>query len=429
MASPPYRSPAGSPPYPSSAALPNPKKRPSLSLTSHQPAAKRRKPTNASQTSTPATSHPLRQTSFPPEESAIDLGERSPSVESDGTAHQSVAASATGKPLPKKRGRKRKSDMTSVVSGDRPAAKDTKSEAGPLAEEAEEEEDEADAEDGAQGDQDKEQKRKDKANMAVLVSHFNDDQTERYEAMRRNKFRKETVRKIVNQTLSQSVPPSIVTGISGYTKTMLGMLIERARDIQEQNAAAAAAYPSPPLQAEAAGKAIPASSTNQNSIPSATSFASSATLPLNTSFGNQSHDALYGRPGSGSDTDRPPEINHNDIFGAFSSPPRSKEPPLPTSLPDPNSNPLDNMDIDSNDPTLLNPTQDTAASNKPARKRAKIDTKQLGPLLPDDFREAWRRFKRDGESAGIGQGAMSLMGTGVRGSAGSGRMKGKRLFG
>ena len=168
MASPPYRSPAGSPPYPSSAALPNPKKRPSLSLTSHQPAAKRRKPTNASQISTPATSHPLRQTSFPPEESAIDLGERSPSVESDLTAHQSVVASATSKPLPKKRGRKRKSDMASVVSGERPTAKDTASVAGPLADEAEEE-DEADAEDGAQVDQDKEQKRMDKANMAYAA--------------------------------------------------------------------------------------------------------------------------------------------------------------------------------------------------------------------------------------------------------------------
>ncbi|KAL8945578.1 MAG: hypothetical protein Q9183_008042 [Haloplaca sp. 2 TL-2023] len=247
--------------------------------------------------------------------------------------------------------------------------------------------------------------------------------------MRRNKFRKETVRKIVNQTLSQSVPPSIVTGISGYTKTMLGMLIERARDIQEQNAAAAAAYPSPPPQVEAADKGGSVTGTNQNNIPPAPSFASSSTLPLNTSFGNQSHDGLHGRPGSGSDTDRPPEINHNDIFGSFSSPPRSKEPRLSTTLLEPDSNSADTMVIDSSDPTLLNPTQNAAASSKPSGKRGKIDTKQLGPLLPDDFREAWRRFKRDGESAGIGQGALSLMGTGVRGSAGSGRMKGKRLFG
>ncbi|KAL8876634.1 MAG: hypothetical protein Q9198_005201, partial [Flavoplaca austrocitrina] len=70
--------------------------------------------------------------------------------------------------------------------------------------------------------------------------------------MRRVKLRKETVRRIVNQTLSQSVPPSIVTGIIGYTKVYMGLLVERARDVQEQNAAVAA-YPSPPTEPQSSG--------------------------------------------------------------------------------------------------------------------------------------------------------------------------------
>ena len=169
MASPIYRSPATSPPYPASAALPNPKKRPSLSVTSHGPAAKRRKPTNSSQNSTPATSHPLRQTSFPPEESAFDTGERSPSVDSEATGRQTIMTSATGKPKPKKRGRKRKSDEATIVSGGRTAAAaDVASAIGQPADEPEDDDDDADAE--VMGDQEKQrreqQKQKEKADLS-----------------------------------------------------------------------------------------------------------------------------------------------------------------------------------------------------------------------------------------------------------------------
>ena len=82
MASPPYRSPATSPPYPSHISLPNPKKRPSLNMPGG-PSNKRQK---RSSINSATSAHPLRQTSFPPEESAINTGERSPSVDSDFTA-------------------------------------------------------------------------------------------------------------------------------------------------------------------------------------------------------------------------------------------------------------------------------------------------------------------------------------------------------
>ncbi|KAL8948579.1 MAG: hypothetical protein Q9222_005248 [Ikaeria aurantiellina] len=437
MTSPIYRSPATSPPYPSSSVLPNPKKRPSLSVSSHAPASKRRKPTNASQSSTPATSHPLRQTSFPPEESAIDTGERSPSVESNITGHQSLMTAGTGKPKPKKRGRKKKTEETSVISGGKVAAADAASAVGQAADEAEEEEDDADADEGILGgEQDKQQKRKEKADLALLIEHFNDDQLRRYEAMRRNKFRKETVRRIVNQTLSQSVPPSVVTGISGYTKLLMGLLIERARDVQEQNAIAAAAYPSPPSRPQSSKTAVTSQpkgvSTQETTLPS--SFESSTTLAHDGPLASSSFDTHHAHPDPDSDPDRPPEINHNDIFGTSSSPPQPPASPLPLDISKSNLKsfqpshqhiPIDPVISSSplsaqNTTSLLQKDAMPSNVNKPGN---------LGPLVPDDLREAVRRYKRSSESAGVGQGAMSLMGIGVQGSSAAGRGRGRRLFG
>ena len=52
--------------------------------------------------------------------------------------------------------------------------------------------------------------------------------------------------------------------------------------------------------------------------------------------------------------------------------------------------------------------------------------KHVGPLLPDHLREAFRRYKRDGEGGGAALGGISL-GFGLAGT-GSARLQGKRLF-
>ncbi|KAI4092318.1 MAG: hypothetical protein LQ348_002771 [Seirophora lacunosa] len=446
MASPTYRSPATSPQYPSSATLPNPKKRPSLSVTSHPPAAKRRKPTNASQASTPATSHPLRQTSFPPEESAVDIGERSPSVESDVTGvtgltgHQSIMTSGTQQRKPRKRGRKRKTEDTSVVSGGKAAVADAASAAGQVADEAEDDDDDGEENEGVMGDQEKQQKRKERADLAFLIEHFNEDQLHRYEAMRRNKFRKETVRRIVNQTLSQSVPPSVVIGISGYTKLLVGLLIERARDVQEQHAAvAAAAYPSPPSDRQSTrppAKQADGAPIQENALQSS-SFDSSATFLNDGALTASSFDRQSVQQDTESDTDRPPEINHNDIFGSFSSPPQPLNLPLPPEAPVDGLKPLPSPSrytSESYDAQIPRGAQasrqlDTRFSPEAKKPTKAKDSQILGPLLPDDLREAFRRHKRNGETAGIGQGGLSLMGIGVQGTFAGGRGKGRRLFG
>ncbi|KAI4141006.1 MAG: hypothetical protein LQ341_003637 [Variospora aurantia] len=446
MASSSYRSPATSPQYPSSASLPNPKKRPSLSVTSHPPNAKRRKPTNASQVSTPGTSHPLRQTSFPPEESALDFGERSPSVESDVTGvtgvtgHQSIRTSGTQQRKPRKKGRKMKTEEISVVSGGKAVAADAASAAGQVAEDGEDDDDDGDENEGVMGDQEKQQKRKERADLAFLIEHFNEDQLHRYEAMRRNKFRKETVRRIVNQTLSQSVPPSVVIGISGYTKLLVGLLIERARDVQEQNAAvAAAAYPSPPSGPESTGTPTK----QQNAVPSqgstlqSPSFDSSTTALNDGPFIASSFERASVQQDAESDSDRPPEINHNDIFGSFSSPPQPLNLPLPPELltdglkplPSPSRYTSNLYDAQMPRETAASQDLDTRRPSEAKEQKKPKDSRILGPLLPDDLREAFRRHKRNGEAAGIGQGGLSLMGIGVQGTFAGGRGKGKRLFG
>ena len=149
MASPPYRSPAVSPPHQSST-IPIPKKRPALVPNAYQlPNQKRRKQSSFS-TSTTST-HPLRQTSFPPEESGDVNNRRSPSVDSDFTGvtgGQSVVTSIAGTKKGKG-GRKKKLDG-SVRSGTAKATADGKSGIGQVGDEVaeEEEEEEGDGDDG-----------------------------------------------------------------------------------------------------------------------------------------------------------------------------------------------------------------------------------------------------------------------------------------
>lgn len=98
------------------------------------------------------SAHPLRQTSFPPEESALNDNARSPSVESDFTGvtgAQSVITSGTGTGK-RRRGRRRKTEG-SVKSGGPKATGtvDGASATGQLGDEgAEEEEEEGEGDEG-----------------------------------------------------------------------------------------------------------------------------------------------------------------------------------------------------------------------------------------------------------------------------------------
>ena len=60
------------------------------------------------------------------------------------------------------------------------------------------------------------------------------DLGERYDVWNRAKLKTADVRKLVNQTLSQSVPGQVVTVVSAYTKMFAGLLIEGAREVQAE---------------------------------------------------------------------------------------------------------------------------------------------------------------------------------------------------
>jgi len=222
--SPPF---AGSPP---SSSISLPKKRPSLGAPA--PSSKRRKPSAA------GPSH-LRQTSFPPEN--IPHGSRSPSVDSSVAVGTPSVVSGAGGP------RKRKSKGANIddgsVTGSAIGSGKGRSVNGTAtgsaingagAEDDAEDDDEFEEQRAMVegGKMDEAAKKQEREHIQLLTNAFTQEQEDRYTKYRRVKLRKESVRKLTNHTLSQSVAASIVTTISGYSKTFIGEIVERARDVQ-----------------------------------------------------------------------------------------------------------------------------------------------------------------------------------------------------
>ncbi|KAM0756598.1 TAFII28-domain-containing protein [Meredithblackwellia eburnea MCA 4105] len=73
-----------------------------------------------------------------------------------------------------------------------------------------------------------------KQDLRVLMEHFDNSQMDRYEAFRRSGLTKSAVRKLVNQVLQQSVSPTILTVVRGFSKVFVGEIVEKARSIATQ---------------------------------------------------------------------------------------------------------------------------------------------------------------------------------------------------
>ncbi|PYH96160.1 hypothetical protein BO71DRAFT_349853 [Aspergillus ellipticus CBS 707.79] len=256
-----------SPPPPSS----NPLKRPSISSASSQPLG-----TNPKR----ARMHPLRQTSFPTTMDDSRTFSDAGSVTGSFTGSLG-GTSADGVFLTKgkKRGRKSKAEKErereeGMLRGglDRMGSVDAEgmsvragtaggggggggNAGGEDADEDEDFDDEGELLGREEGTTDTEAEKK---NLALLVDAFNPIQSERYDLFKRAKLRKETLRRIVNHALSQSVPASVVTTINGFTKVFAGEMIEKARTVQAEWAlahdqAALAAIEAEQQQASAGG--------------------------------------------------------------------------------------------------------------------------------------------------------------------------------
>lgn len=183
------------------------------------------------------SAHPLRQTSFPPESAEFGPGyERSPSVDDMSLVSGSVATGQSKRKRSKKsKGQKgdfEGSNAGSGVKSDGPASKKRR-----MSKENIEEEEE----DDNNGDQtmtsmtsSMEEKQRDIQRRALLANHLDPEQFERYSAMRAVKFPDATIRRIVNQTLSQSVPATVILAVKSVAKQFVGELVEGARKVQDQ---------------------------------------------------------------------------------------------------------------------------------------------------------------------------------------------------
>lgn len=193
MASPPYIHQYGnsaSPPYPQNNSLP--RKRPS-DVPASAPIIKKRKSSIASIST--SFSHPLRQTSFPPE-AAYGDGTRSPSVDTASLVSGSVATA----PVKGKRGRKPKnkgedaSNVSTKAGGTNTGGGKDK---GRKADEEEDDEDEGvDNMAVTTVARTNEEKEKEKQHRALLVSAFDDAQFSRYEVWRSSRLPDAVVRRV-----------------------------------------------------------------------------------------------------------------------------------------------------------------------------------------------------------------------------------------
>ncbi|KAK3309233.1 hTAFII28-like protein conserved region-domain-containing protein [Chaetomium strumarium] len=213
------------------------------------PALKRRA---ISTPSGPGSAHPLRQTSFPPDDAGTPYGPMSPSSIADVDAMSTVSGSLVNAaaPVKKKRGRKSKAEKAreqtpSVVGGRAPTAisgvsegggrgtKSVSGAAGGAGDEDGEGDDEGPTEVAATADiQTKEQKEEEHRKRQMLISALSEEQFDRYENWRAGNLSKASVRRLINATTSQSVPENVVITMRAVSKVFIGDIIEGARRVQ-----------------------------------------------------------------------------------------------------------------------------------------------------------------------------------------------------
>jgi len=238
---------ASSPPAPFSASLPNPKKRPSISSQASQATSNKR-----------PKLHPLRQTSFPANGDAHAYAGASARSETGSIANStfSLTSNNTRAP-PRGRGRPRKSlqvtedDARNARDGGSTTGRGPKGDSqnksvvsaarsnGGRHEDDEPEDEDEDEEEVLEGDdaQANEQKRMDEK-LNVLQMQLTKTQADRWSSLRGAALSSKAVKRIVNQTVSQSVTEICVKYVQWASKAFATEIVERAREVQAECAAA-----------------------------------------------------------------------------------------------------------------------------------------------------------------------------------------------
>jgi transcription initiation factor TFIID subunit 11 len=110
-----------------------------------------------------------------------------------------------------------------------------------------------------------EQKQEEIRLRAMLVEAFDSEQYSRYELWRAAKLSDAVVKRVVNATVSQSVPQNVSTAVKAVAKLFAGEIIEAARNVQGEWIAAGekqSDLPTPPPDTSAAAAAA-ATTTSQ----------------------------------------------------------------------------------------------------------------------------------------------------------------------
>jgi transcription initiation factor TFIID subunit 11 len=214
------------------------------------------------------------------------------------------------------------------------------------------------------------------------------DMGERYDVWNRAKLRTGDLRRLINQTLSQSVPANVVTVVNSYTKMFAGMLIAEAREVQAEWMA---------MEAERAdGEANPAFKRLK-----------------------RTYEPEDGQEVNGEEATRPntAESNNktNGVKKEESSSPTNPAPTQSDAVMNDSTQPSSTQPNDSIQPLYPGGAGGLSTS---------IDECDRGPLLPDHLREALRRYKKARKGGTVGFTGMSLEGREVAAS----RMGGRRLF-
>ncbi|KAK5940985.1 hypothetical protein PMZ80_006262 [Knufia obscura] len=232
---------ASSPPSPFPASLPNPKKRPSMSSQVSQPASNKR-----------PKLHPLRQTSFPAHIDANAYAAASARSETGSVANSTFStASNHAKAAPRGRGRPRKSlqvpedDARSARDGGSTTGRNRDSQAksvisvtrssggnNPDDEPDDEEEEEEDVPENEEAVADEQKRMDEKIN--VLQTQMTKAQADRWNNLRSAALSSRVVKRIVNQTVSQSVTDPCARIVQWSAKALATEIVERAREVQAE---------------------------------------------------------------------------------------------------------------------------------------------------------------------------------------------------
>lgn len=233
-----------------------------------------------------------------------------------------------------------------------------------------------------------------------FLLHMPEWQLERHGTWKRAKLKQNNLKTLVNQTLSQSVPANAITVVSAYTKMFAGLIVEGARDVQEEWLAAAEKRPDG--EDNPVAKRLGGEKTE-----------STKKLEADKEKENKK---------SNGDTD---SMDVDAAVKQESGPPAAND----------QQNSEETQADTGSSATLTNGHEEEtqkdgddedndAVQEASLGVRRQIEDVDRGPLLPDHLREALRRYKKAQYGGTVGFTGLSLVGK----DNAAARMGGRRLF-